>query len=101
MCGGEFIFRSGNMRGRPLSGNLTCAQWASILEQLDGVIDFAHIAVHYFSRYLERTAFANVPRTIDIAVGIVDEGCYGVEPVQKIRERAADWGRLLEKSGFG
>ena len=45
---------SGNMRGRPLSGDLSCAPWALILERLDGVIDVAHLAVHYFHRYLER-----------------------------------------------
>jgi methionine synthase II (cobalamin-independent) len=86
---------SGNMRGRPLAGNLTCAHWAGILERLDGVIDYAHIAVHYFCRYLERDAFASVPRSIDIAAGIIDEGCYGVEPVEKIRDRAAAWAKVV------
>jgi methionine synthase II (cobalamin-independent) len=86
---------SGNMRGRPLAGNLACAHWFGILERLDGVIDFAHIAVQYFNRYLEREAFAAVPRSIDIAAGIIDEGCYWAEPVQKIRERAADWARIV------
>jgi methionine synthase II (cobalamin-independent) len=72
-----------------------CAHWAGILERLDGVIDYAHLAVQYFCRYLERDAFASVPRSIDIAAGIVDEGCYGVEPVEKIRERAADWAKVV------
>jgi len=86
---------SGNLRGRPLAGNLTCAPWVDILQRLDGVIDVAHLALHYFNRYLEREAFAAVPKSIEIAAGIVDEGCYYVEPVSKIRERAADWARVL------
>ena len=83
------------MRGRPLSGDLSCAPWAQILERLDGVIDVAHLAVHYFQRYLERDAFAAIPPSIELAAGIVDEGCYWVEPVSKIRERAADWARVV------
>jgi methionine synthase II (cobalamin-independent) len=86
---------SGNLRGRPLAGNLTCAPWAGILQRLDGVIDVAHLALQYFNRYLERDAFAAVPHSIEIAAGIVDEGSYYVEPVGKIRERAADWARVL------
>jgi methionine synthase II (cobalamin-independent) len=86
---------SGNMRGRPLSGDLSCAPWAQILERLDGVIDVAHLAVHYFARYLERDAFVVIPQSIELAAGIVDEGCYWVEPVSKIRERAADWARVV------
>jgi methionine synthase II (cobalamin-independent) len=86
---------SGNMRGRPLSGDLHCAPWVGILERLDGVIDVAHLAVHYFVRYLERDAFAAIPASIELAAGIVDEGCYAVEPVSKIRERAADWARVV------
>lgn len=86
---------SGNMRGRPLSSDLSCAPWAQILARLDGVIDVAHLAVHYFPRYLEREVFAIVPASIDVAVGIVDEGSYWVEPVTKIRERAADWARVI------
>ena len=60
---------SGNMRGRPLSGDLSCAPWAQILERLDGVIDVAHLAVHYFQRYLERDAFAAIPQSIELAAG--------------------------------
>jgi methionine synthase II (cobalamin-independent) len=86
---------SGNMRGRPLSANLSCAGWVDILARLDGVIDVAHVAVHYFCRYLEREAFAAVPRSIELAAGLVDEGCYWVEPVSKIKERAADWARVV------
>jgi 5-methyltetrahydropteroyltriglutamate--homocysteine methyltransferase len=86
---------SGNLRGRPLAANLTCAPWAEILQRLDGVIDVAHLALHYFNRYLERDAFAAVPNSIEIAAGIVDEGSYYVEPVAKIRERAADWADVV------
>jgi methionine synthase II (cobalamin-independent) len=86
---------SGNLRGRPLAGDLTCAPWVDILQRLDGVIDVAHLALHYFNRYLERELFAAVPQSIEIAAGIVDEGCYYVEPVEKIRERAADWARVI------
>jgi methionine synthase II (cobalamin-independent) len=86
---------SGNMRGRPLSSDLSCAPWAQVLERLDGVIDVAHLAVHYFARYMERDAFAVIPQSVDLAAGIVDEGCYWVEPVSKIRERAADWARVV------
>jgi methionine synthase II (cobalamin-independent) len=86
---------SGNLRGRPLAGNLTSAPWVDVLERLDGVIDVAHLALQYFNRYLERELFARVPKSIEIAAGIVDEGCYYVEPVGKIRERAADWARVI------
>ena len=86
---------SGNLRGRPLAANLTCTPWAEILQRLDGVIDVAHLALQYFNRYLERDAFAAVPDSIEIAAGIVDEGSYYVEPVAKIRERAADWARVV------
>jgi 5-methyltetrahydropteroyltriglutamate--homocysteine methyltransferase len=86
---------SGNLRGRPLAGNLTSLPWINILERLDGVINVANVAVHYFNRWLERQAWARVPQSIEIAAGIVDEGCYYVEPVAKIRDRAADWAQVL------
>ena len=86
---------SGNLRGRPLASNLTSAPWVDILKRLDGVIDIAHLALQYFNRYLERELFAAVPTSIEIAAGIVDEGSYAVEPVQKIRERAQDWARVI------
>jgi len=66
-----------------------------ILERLDGVIDIAHLALHYFNRYLERDLYVRVPRSIEIAAGLVDEGCYFVEPVEKIKQRAADWARVI------
>jgi methionine synthase II (cobalamin-independent) len=86
---------SGNLRGRPLAGNLTTAPWVDILERLDGVIHVANLALQYFNRWLERDIFTRVPKSIEIAAGIVDEGCYYVEPVSKIRERAADWARVM------
>lgn len=86
---------SGNLRGRPLAGNLTSAPWVEILERLDGVIDIANLALHYFNRWHERDLYARVPKSIEIAAGIVDEGCYYVEPVSKIRERAEGWARVI------
>jgi 5-methyltetrahydropteroyltriglutamate--homocysteine methyltransferase len=86
---------SGNLRGRPLASNLTSAPWVDILKRLDGVINIAHLALQYFNRYLERDLYAEVPKSIEIAAGIIDEGSYYVEPVQKIRERAADWARVI------
>jgi methionine synthase II (cobalamin-independent) len=86
---------SGNLRGRPLAGNLTSVPWVEILQRLDGVIEVAHLALQYFNRYLERDAFAAVPKSIEIAAGIVDEGSYAVEPTAKIRERAEAWARVI------
>lgn len=86
---------SGNLRGRPLAGNLSSAAWVEIVERLDGVIDVAHLALHYFSRWLERDLYRRLPASIELAAGIVDEGSYYVEPVWKIRERAADWARVV------
>jgi len=86
---------SGNLRGRPLAGNLTSAPWVEILERLDGVVDVAHLALQYFARYIERDQFSRLPASIELAAGIVDEASYWVEPVDKIRERAADWARVV------
>jgi methionine synthase II (cobalamin-independent) len=86
---------SGNLRGRPLAGNLTSQPWVDILQRLDGVVDVAHLALQYFNRYLERDLFAALPANIDLAAGIVDEACYWVEPVDKIRERARDWASVV------
>ncbi len=36
-----------------------------------------------------------MPGSIDVAAGIVDKACYWVEPVDKIRERAADWALVV------
>jgi len=47
-----------------------------ILRHLDGVIDVVHLEVKYYSQYLERDAFREMPRSIELAAGIVDEGSY-------------------------
>lgn len=86
---------SGNLRGRPLAGDLHATPWVDILERLDGIIDVAHLALQYFIRYLERDVFARIPRSIELAAGIVDEGSYWVESVEKIRERARDWAQVV------
>ena len=44
---------------------------------------------------LEREAFRQMPRSIELAAGLVDEANYWIEPVDKIRERAADWARVV------
>jgi methionine synthase II (cobalamin-independent) len=86
---------SGNLRGRPLSGDLTSRPWVDILERLDGVVDIAHLALQYFNRYLERELFRALPQSMELAAGIVDEASYWVEPVDKIRARARDWADVV------
>lgn len=86
---------SGNLRGRPLAGNLTSQPWADMLQRLGGVVDVAHLALQYFHRYLERDLFKALPSEMQLAAGIVDEACYWVEPVDKIRERARDWASVV------
>ncbi len=88
-------FCNGNLRGRPISSVLRCAPWVEILQHLDGVVDIAVLEVKYFSQYHEREAFKNMPKSMVLAAGIVDEGSYWVEPVKKIRERIADWARVV------
>ena len=86
---------NGNLRGRPASGALRCAPWVEILQHLDGVIDVALLEVKYFHQYLEREAFKNLPKGMTLAAGIVDEATYAIEPVKKIRDRIADWARVV------
>jgi 5-methyltetrahydropteroyltriglutamate--homocysteine methyltransferase len=86
---------SGNLRGRPLAGNLTSRPWVEMLERLDGVVDVAHLALQYFNRYLERELFKALPQSMQLAAGIVDEASYWVEPTEKIRERARDWADVV------
>jgi 5-methyltetrahydropteroyltriglutamate--homocysteine methyltransferase len=88
-------FCNGNLRGRPISHALHCAPWVDILQRLDGVVDVAAFEVKYFFQYLERDAFKNMPKSMQLAAGIVDEATYAVEPVKKIRERIADWARVV------
>jgi methionine synthase II (cobalamin-independent) len=59
------------------------------------VIDVASLECSYFPQWLERDAFKDLPQSIELAAGIVDEASYWVEPVRKIRERAADWARVV------
>ena len=86
---------NGTLRGRPFVGALRCAPWVEILQRLDGVIDIAVVEVKYFSQYQEREAFKALPKSMTLAAGIVDEACYWIEPVKKIRERIADWARVV------
>jgi 5-methyltetrahydropteroyltriglutamate--homocysteine methyltransferase len=86
---------NGNLRGRPVSRVLTCAPWVEILQRLDGVVNVAHLEVKYYSQYLEREAFRQMPRSIELAAGLVDEANYWIKPVDKIHERAADWARVV------
>lgn len=86
---------NGNNRGRPFSSVLRNAPWVPMLQRLDGVVDVANLEASYFSEYREREAFKDLPRSMELAAGIVDEANYWVEPVSKIKERAADWARVV------
>lgn len=86
---------NGNLRGRPASPILRNADWIPLLQRLEGVIDIASLECHYFSEYLEREAFTELPKKMELAAGIVDEANYAVEPVAKIRDRATDWARVV------
>ena len=70
----------------------------SLLQQLGGVIDIAALECSYFAEWLERDAFADMPQSIELAAGIVDEASYGIETPKKIRDRAADWARVVDRS---
>ena len=72
-----------------------------ILERLDGVVDVAAFEVKYFFQWIERDAFKRMPKNMQLAAGIVDEGSYWIEPVKKIRERIADWARVVGEERFG
>ena len=86
---------SGNLRGRPLASNLTTQPWVDILTRLGGVVDVANLALQYFNRWLERDGFKSLPAEMELAAGVVDEACYWVEPVDKIRARARDWAKVV------
>ena len=88
-------FCNGNLRGRPISHALHCAPWVDVLERLDGVVDIAAFEVKYFFQWLERDSFKRMPKNMQLAAGIVDEGSYWIELVKKIRERIADWARVV------
>jgi 5-methyltetrahydropteroyltriglutamate--homocysteine methyltransferase len=86
---------NGNLKGRPMSSVLRVAPWVPLFQRLDGVIDVANIEASYFGEWLERDSFRDLPASMQLAAGIVDEANYWVEPVGKIRERAADWARVV------
>jgi hypothetical protein len=60
---------NGNNRGRPVSSVLRNATWIPLLNDLDGVIDVAHLEATYFAEYLERNAFRDLPQSIQLAAG--------------------------------
>jgi len=86
---------NGNFKGRPLSPIVRNAPWVALLQRLSGVIDIAAFECSYFAQWAERDAFADLPAGIEFAAGIVDEASYGIETVKKIRDRAADWARVV------
>ena len=86
---------NGNFKGRPMSGVVRNATWIPILQRLDGVVDVASLECSYFAEYLEREAFSELPASMELAAGLVDEASYGIETVKKIRDRAADWARVV------
>lgn len=86
---------NGNFKGRPISPIVRNAPWVPLLQELDGVIDVASIECSYFAEWSERDAFAAMPQSMQLAAGIVDEASYGIETVKKIRDRAADWARVV------
>jgi len=88
-------FCNGNLKGRPMSPVLSCARWVPLLQRLDGVIDVANIEASYFPEWMEREAYKDLPKSMELAAGIVDEANYWVEPVAKIRARAEDWARVV------
>lgn len=86
---------NGNNRGRPISSVLRNDTWVPLFQRLDGVVDVANIEASYFAQYVRREVYRDLPASIQLAAGIVDEANYWVEPVKKIRERAADWARVV------
>jgi len=86
---------NGNFNGRPFAPTIRNSTWVPMLQRLDGVIDIASLECSYFVEYSERDTYAELPQSMSLAAGIVDEASYGIEPVSKIRERAADWARVV------
>ena len=86
---------NGNFKGRPMSGVVRNATWVPIMQRLDGVIDVAALECSYFAEHMEREAFRDLPQSMALAAGIVDEASYGIETVKKVRDRAADWARVV------
>jgi 5-methyltetrahydropteroyltriglutamate--homocysteine methyltransferase len=86
---------NGNFNGRPFAPVVRNSTWVPMLQRLDGVIDIASLECSYFAEYLERESYAQMPQSISLAAGVVDEASYRIEPGRKIRERAADWARVV------
>jgi 5-methyltetrahydropteroyltriglutamate--homocysteine methyltransferase len=86
---------NGNFKGRPISPIVRNAPWVPFLAELDGVIDVAAMECSYFAEWTERDAWAGLPESVALAAGIVDEASYGIETPKKIRDRAADWARVV------
>jgi 5-methyltetrahydropteroyltriglutamate--homocysteine methyltransferase len=86
---------NGNMKGRPKARTLAIAPWVEILKHLDGVVDVAVFEAKYFSQWEEREAFREMPQSMELAAGIIDEANYWPEPVDKVRQRAAEWARVV------
>jgi methionine synthase II (cobalamin-independent) len=59
------------------------------------VIDFVHLECCYFAQWLERESLRALPRGIDLAAGILSESSYRVEPVARLKSRAADFARVV------
>jgi hypothetical protein len=68
---------NGNLRGRPISRVLSCAPWVGILRHLDGVINVAHLEVKYYSQYLERDAFREMPRASNSRLALSTKAAIG------------------------
>jgi methionine synthase II (cobalamin-independent) len=86
---------NGNFKGRPMSSVVRNATWVPMFQQLEGVVDVAALECSYFAEWLERDAYKDLPQSIQLAAGIVDEASYGIETVKKVRDRAADWARVV------
>ncbi|HWK26557.1 MAG TPA: hypothetical protein VNS09_08345 [Solirubrobacter sp.] len=86
---------NGNFKGRPISPTVRNAPWVAIFQRLDGAVDVAALECSYFAEWIERDAWSELPDSIELAAGIVDEASYGIETPKKIRDRAADWARVV------
>ncbi len=86
---------NGNFKGRPISPIVRNAPWVATFAELEGVVDVAAMECSYFAEWNEREAWSALPASIDLAAGIVDEASYGIETPKKVRDRAADWARVV------
>jgi methionine synthase II (cobalamin-independent) len=88
-------FCHGTLAGKPRSPMLGLAGWIPLLERLEGVIDYVHLECCYFAQWLERESLQALPHGIELAAGILSESSYRVEPVAKLKSRAADFARVV------